>query len=284
MTISTVARVRLTPAERARTVLAVAASLEVGVLDLQHPVDRHAVDSDGSLLFSPPPESPERAAALASTMRLPTLTAIARDLAPVACADRVRGTVVVTGRVALVTEPPECHSADRLIAHLTGHPESATWDPRTQPILRLVPDSVRLQWTCETPGPAGRTGTSTDRRDHVGVAIEDYRGAVPDPLLGYESQWLPHLAAEHREVLIALAEAADPRLASVPLSPYAVTPLAVDRFGLVLRVRLPGDGHRDVRLCFPRNVRCGCDVPPAFNELLRRCLPEGTEIEPCGED
>lgn len=259
------ARPGLTHAERARTVVAAAASLDIGVLNLQNPVERHAVDGDGSVLFVPPPGSPERHFAVVRRLATPRLTAVARDLAPVACADRVRATVLLTGHLSPF-DPATAHGQlDQLVRHLTGHESAADWDGDRRPILRLRPETIQLQ------------------PDGVSVPADDYAAAGPDPLLGYEGQWLPHLARDHADVLVALALAADPTLDGLVLGPYAVTPYAVDRFGLVLRVRLHGGATRDLRLDFPRPARCGCDVPPAFNDLLRTTLPDSWPIEACGE-
>ena len=51
-----------------------------------------------------------------------------------------------------------------------------------------------------------------------------------------------------------------------------VRPLALDRYGLVLRL-YADSGHRDTRLAFGQPVTCGCDVRNAFNELLHRVAP-----------
>lgn len=253
----------LTPAERARTVVASAASLDIGVLNLQNPVERHAVDGDGSVLFLPPAGSPERHFAVTRRLATPRLTAVARDLAPVACADRVRATVLLTGHLSPFDPAEARGQLAALVRHLTGHPDPGEWNAERQPILRLRPEVVQM-----LPGS-------------VAVPAEEYAASAPDPLTGYETQWLPHLARDHAEVLIALATAHDPSLESIALSPYAVTPYALDRFGLVLRVRLPDGSTRDLRLDFPRPARCGCDVPPAFNDLLRSTLPPGSPVETC---
>ncbi|MGW6914599.1 DUF2470 domain-containing protein [Kitasatospora sp. NPDC054939] len=71
--------------------------------------------------------------------------------------------------------------------------------------------------------------------------------AEPDPLARYEAGLLTHLADDHPDALAMLTRLIDPNLlADRP----EVRPLALDRYGLVLRLDHP-HGHRDIRLVFP---------------------------------
>jgi hypothetical protein len=139
--------------------------------------------------------------------------------------------------------------------HLTG---SAEPDRQTR-LIRLVPDRVGLSWRCEAIA-----GEPADRM----IAIGDYRSSFPDPLLGYEAGWLPHLQAHHGEVLFEIAR----HELGWDEPPSDVRALGIDRYGLVLRVR-EADGACDLRVAFDQTVVCGCDVREAFARLLDRAVP-----------
>lgn len=71
-------------AERARAVAATASGLEVGVLSMTVPVERHLADADGSLLLCAPPTGsgePGSPLALAGRFPGPVLTATLTDAA-----------------------------------------------------------------------------------------------------------------------------------------------------------------------------------------------------------
>lgn len=240
----------LTPAERARTIIATSSTLRVASADLTLDVHRHGVVPDGAVLFQVPGDF-----ALVSG----EVTATAVDVSTVPQADRVRGTVTLAGSL---TEVVEALPAGMRM-HLTGSEEP---DGETR-LVRLVPTRVGLAWRCEH-----RPEDPTARQ----VPLPEYRAAFPDPLLGYEADWLPHLQADHGEVLVAIAR----HELGWDESPYDVRALAMDRYGLVLRVRdgafgaFGAFGHRDVRIAFDRTVACGCDVRAAFSALLARVVPE----------
>lgn len=238
---------RLTPAERARTILASASTLRVASRELALDVHRHGVTTDGSLLFQVPAD-------FCGDLHGYRITATVVDVATVPQPDRVRGTVTLAGPVFDVVEA--LPAGMRL--HLTGSDEP---DASTR-LVRLVPDTVALAWRCETPA-----GEPPARQ----VPLEDYRGAFPDPLLGYEAEWLPHLQADHGDLLVGIARYD----LGWNTDPDDVRALGIDRFGLVLRVTDDAfDGaHRDLRIGFDRAVTCGCDVKAAFGALLSRALP-----------
>lgn len=237
----------LTAAERARTVLASAATLRVAAPELTLEVHRHGVTADGALLFQAPTDFAQG--------RAPRITATAVDVATVPQPDRLRGTVTLAGPLDDLTETLPAG----MRRHLTGSDEA---DGRTR-LVRLVPDSIALEWRCES-----RPGEPPVRR----VRPIDYRRAFPDQLLAYEASWLPHLQADHGDLLLGLARYelawdSDPR---------DVRALGVDRFGLVLRVSDPAfgpGGSRDLRISFDREVTCGCDVREALSGLLARAMP-----------
>lgn len=234
----------LTPAERARTIIATASTLRVASPELTLEVHRHGVVPDGSILFQAPVD-------FADQLEDYRITATAVDVATVPQADRVRGDVTLTGPVYDVVEP--LPAGMRL--HLTGSDQPAD-DTR---LIRLVPDRIALSWRCETVD-----GQPVARQ----IVLEDYRSAFPDPLLGYEAEWLPHLQADHSDLLTGLARYE----LGWDEDPEDVRALSIDRYGLVLRVRHCGV-QNDLRIGFDKTVACGCDVREAFSALLTRAMP-----------
>ncbi|WP_031070597.1 DUF2470 domain-containing protein [Streptomyces sp. NRRL WC-3742] len=96
------------------------------------------------------------------------------------------------------------------------------------------------------------------------LTAADLALATPDPLARHEAALLTHLADDHADALHVLTRLLDRELlAGRP----EVRPLAVDRFGLVLRLEHP-DGHRDVRLVFPQPARDAEDFGHLVHELL----------------
>lgn len=247
----------LSNAERARTLVACASQLRVGIANLTHEVPRHVVDVDGSLIFLAPADSPASVLRLAPRLPSPTVTATLTDVTVVPQADRVRGRLRLTGPLALVTEPLPA----QVRPYLDG-PDPQP-DAASATVLRLVPQRVALTWRCELPHSAG-----PEQARAVDVAVGDYRSARTDPLAGCEATWLPHLHADHGRVLQRLASyAAGPLPAGTD-----VRPVVLDQHGVVLRLHVEGRS-RDLRLAFAQRVTCGCDVRPAFDELLARARP-----------
>jgi hypothetical protein len=245
----------LRPAERARTLVAGATELRVGVLNMTHEVNRHAVGSDGSLLFLAPADSPGAVFRVAPRLPAQVVTLTSIDVASVPQHDRVRGTLRLTGPM----RPATGSLPAGVRTHLAGP------DPRDHeldgPVLRLQPTRISLSWRVESEG-GGAEPVSVE------IPVEDYRAALPDPLMEYETQWLPHLQVDHAGLLRTLAAHA---LGGLHDS-IDVRPLALDRFGMVLRLYSP-DGHTDLRFPFERPVTCGCEIREAFNDLLHRAAP-----------
>lgn len=249
---------RPAPADRARTLLCSASQLRLCVGDLGEEVPRHVVDTDGSLLFLAPLDSPAAVLRVAPRLPSPLVSAVAVDVASVPQADRVRGRVRLTGRLeradGAVPEPAR--------SYLVGpDPQAAE---AAMPLLRLRPERVALAWWCEDGlDAAGRAGAPVRE-----VPLAEYVAASPDPLVQLESAWLPHLARDHRDEARALAAHAMGGLADA----VDVRPLALDRHGVVLRLYLHGRAH-DVRVGFDRPVTCGCDLHDAVTTLVRRAVP-----------
>ncbi len=221
---------------------------------MTHEINRHAVGSDGSLLFLAPADSPASVFRVAPRLPSQVVTVTAVDVANVPQRDRVRGTLRVTGPMRPAAEPMPAGVLDHLAGPDPRDPDAAG------PVLHLRPTGVALSWHCEASSEAAL--------EAVELSVEDYSAALPDPLLDCERQWLPHLYRDHAELLHALAAL---NCQGIDES-IDVRPLALDRHGLVLRL-YAGNGHRDTRLAFRRPVTCGCEVRDAFNELLHRVAP-----------
>jgi hypothetical protein len=96
------------------------------------------------------------------------------------------------------------------------------------------------------------------------IDADEYRDARADCLARVESEHLLHLASHHPDAVTLLARLAGSRALQ---DAVRVLPLALDRYGLVLRVeRLRG--YVDVRLPFPLPVTRPDDVADAMRCLL----------------
>lgn len=262
---ATIATPALSPAERARTIIATASSVQIGVLNMTSEISRHAVDADGSVLFAPDPGSPERVFAVARHLPPPTMNLTALDVAPAAQPDRLRGSLSISGRLSAVREPlPAGVRAHLAWPHGRGE----------ETVLRLEPTKVGVAWP--------RRATGVDRRATVDVSAEDYRAAAPDPLLEHEGPWLEHLRRDHPGAIRALAEHALDQSGDERLGPSEVTyPLAVDRHGIMVRV-YRDRGPTDVRLPFERSMRCACEAHEVFAELMFRIRPDAPDLDCSG--
>jgi hypothetical protein len=178
-----------------------------------------------------------------------TVTVTLVDVTTVPQPDRVRGRLRLTGALGRASDPLPTDVRD----HLDG----------PGPVLRLKPERVALAWACG-PGHQDREGESR----WMQVPLEEYEHASADPMVGLEGRWLPHLQRDHPDLLRTLAAHLSPGLGDS----VDVRPLALDRFGLSLRLYAE-QGHRDVRVGFTRPVACGCDVRLAFADLWRRIAP-----------
>lgn len=226
-------------AELARTVVAGASAIDIGIVGRRAPVARHATDGAGALLFALEEVAPECAHLVRPGQRGPLVDATASDVSSVAHPGRVRGRVELTGRAQVMTEPV----CDELLEHL-GLTEG-------QPVARLVPDTITLEWSVE----CGAT-----RPARVDVAVAAYVAAEVDPLAGWQDGWITHLDGIHREDLRRLVER--------EVQPVAtVRPVLADADGLVLREYV-GTCRRDIRVDWSRPVGCGYQAQAALRSLL----------------
>lgn len=227
------------PPGLARTVVAAASHVEVGIMGHRAPLAAHGVDEGGALLFSLEEAAPECAHLVRPGATGPVVHAVATDVSGVAHPGRVRGRVALTGRAQVLAEPVDVALRARLgLAH-------------GAPVARLVPTEVDLEWSVE----AGRSA-----RAEAEVDPGDYATAEPDALAGWADGWLVHLDTEHRAALRELV--AD------SVQPVAVVrPVHADADGIVLREHV-GVHRRDLRVPFPRRVRCGCEAVEALRVLI----------------
>src|SRR5690625_1516508 len=187
------------------------------------------------------------------------------DHAPLRLRERVRALVWIRGRVRAVPANQVDALLDR-IAEICPHPALLqVVSPRSTAgrcgpaapdgdeaevsyaLLRLTPDSAVL---------ADATGAEA-------VAVDELLAARPDPFCAIEAHWLHHLDSAHPELVN--------RLATTKLPPQLrrgrPRPLAVDRYGIWLRVEAT-DGDHDVRLSFPRPVEDVLSLNKAVRALM----------------
>lgn len=256
----------LSPAELSRSVLAAASGLRLGVLNLAHDVERHAVAGDGSLVFCAPAGSPAELTARRIGPSPGLITVTATDVVGVAMPDRIRGRVTLSGRLGLLQD--ELPGA--VAAHLRAEDLPSAGTAPSAPILQFTPHRVCLQWICEGED------VGIARSPAQPVDLDAYRRADPDPMFVAADEWLVHLDRGHGDTLRLMAESV-----AGPLDDrVTVRPLLVDRAGLVLRLgfvdrdRGLAGRHRDVRIGFDRRVRCGCQLREQLNGLLERLDPD----------
>ncbi|AZM47364.1 DUF2470 domain-containing protein [Streptomyces sp. WAC 06738] len=234
-----------TPAERVRTILATAGSLTLETdgfrCDL---VGLHttAPGPGGRLLrLRPPAESALAARVLCAPAGDLPVRLHLTDIAPVGVRDRVRARVTLTGWLA-----PE-----------TGRSEGAQAGGEQA-------DADRLVLGFDPAEALVAAGAGAGAGDVAVVDPEELTAAGPDPLAVQEPAMLLHLADSHRDAVDALTRLLDP---AVLHGVVRVHPLALDRYGLVLRLEHPRT-HRDVRLPFPNPLTDPAEAGPAIQTLL----------------
>jgi hypothetical protein len=156
------------------------------------------------------------------------------DYAPLPLREPVRSLVWIRGRLYRVPADEVAELLD-LIAAADPNPALLQVNSGSGPrydLVRLEIDSVVV---------ADSTGAES-------VGVGALLGARPDPFSAMESCWLKHMDADHRDVVDRLAA----RL-PMPLRRGRVRPLALDRYGVQLRVE-GDDGDHDVRLPFVKPV------------------------------
>lgn len=150
------------------------------------------------------------------------------DHAPLPLREPVRSLVWLRGTVRPVPPHVERVLAGEVAAE---HPHPALLDVgHTTSLLWLRLDSAVV---------ADSTGAES-------VCVHDLREAEPDPFWELETAWLQHLDEDHGDVVDQLARRLPPSLRR-----GRIRPLAIDRYGITLRVEAH-DGDSDVRLPFAK--------------------------------
>ncbi|MEV7278715.1 DUF2470 domain-containing protein [Streptomyces sp. NPDC093111] len=103
-----------------------------------------------------------------------------------------------------------------------------------------------------------------DARGRSYVTFHELEAAETDPMAVSEASILHHLGTAHPELVTLLLRLVEP---SVTRSLVRALPLALDRYGITLRLELPS-GHRDVRLAFPTPVTDADQVGLQTHALL----------------
>ncbi|MDW5324997.1 DUF2470 domain-containing protein [Plantactinospora sp. KLBMP9567] len=167
------------------------------------------------------------------------------DLAPVQVRDRVRARATLTGWLTV---------ADGV----------AVADAELPAVLELATAELVTAGTTASIDPAA------------------FAVARPDPLADSEADLLCHLDDHHPETVARLSRLVPPgRLHGV----RQIRPLALDRFGIVLRLEHP-DHDSDIRLCFPVPLHDGDQLADAVQAMLdggRGCLASGNDGDRPGD-
>ena len=212
-----------THAERVRSVLAAATSMGVVANGIRDDlVGSGLVRFGRGIRLCPPTDSwLLREADCAPGDGVPVLLEWT-DVAPIAMRERVRARVCVIARL---------HRPER--------------DPRSDPRADSGPDGG-LSMVLEPRQVAlDAAGFSALVNPAELLAVE------PDPVAAYEAALLMHLVEDHQDHVVGLARLLDARHL---LGVTAVTPLALDRYGIVLRLDYYHRASRDVRLAFSEPV------------------------------
>jgi hypothetical protein len=241
-----------TPAERARTVLRSASTVEVLMLpDQVEVVAVHGADESGRPLLLVPAGSALATAANPADDDGALAVLHAVDVCPVPMADRIRGEAWFGGWLSEVP-PTELTAAVLALAEREACGDlldvGAGWL-----VLRLELAEIRLEDRI-----SGRCGAPTI------VEPDEYRAARADPLVDGEPEWLGHLVCAHPAEFAQLCLRIDP--AARPPG-CRLRPLALDRFGLRIRAEESG-GYRDVLLPFDPPLQDADQLPGAIARLL----------------
>ncbi len=216
-------------AERTRSACARATTAMLAVPGSDpEPVALHHLRSCGDVVLAVSSDSPVTALAWMSTIGLPGVLELT-DHAPLPLREPVRALVWLRGTIVPVEPSIERALASEVAAE---YPHAGLLDVgHTTTLLRLRLDSAVV---------ADATGAEP-------VDVDELRFARPDPFWELEAEWLQHLDEDHPDVIDLLA-----RRLPRKLQRGRVRPLALDRFGLTLRVE--SDIDNDVRLEFPAPV------------------------------
>ncbi|MFI8766636.1 DUF2470 domain-containing protein [Streptomyces sp. NPDC053792] len=208
-------------------------------------------------------------------------------------AERVRTILTAAQSMTVVTDGlhEEVHRLDGTgpMGHLHLH------DPSEDcPAGRTARIPVRLELTDIAPTPVRRrvrarltlmgllsapytseTTTSTcvefgqallqDDEGRTFVTLDEIRATEPDPMATSEATMLTHLADRHAELVPLLLRLVRPR---PDRDMVRALPLALDRYGLTLRLEHRTGHHQDARLPFPTPLTDIDQAGPRIHALL----------------
>ncbi|MEU6848847.1 DUF2470 domain-containing protein [Actinacidiphila alni] len=195
-----------------------------------------------------------------------------------ACEEIMTGASVTVDGALGLRVPADCHIVgETLCAPGRRTPVVLEWtDVAPVPVRGRVRARVRITARLHAPDAGQRDGTLALRADVRQIAVAtDERGAVlvepaallaarPDPLATAEARLLLHLVADHRGHVEALSHLLETRHL---LGVTRITPLALDRYGVVLRLDY-FRRSRDVRLPFTRPLSGSDELGHRLHELL----------------
>ena len=190
----------------------------------------HHLQSRGNAIVAVPTDSTATAFAWQSgNGGLPAVLELT-DRTPLEMRESVRSLVWLRGTVRAFAPEAERATLSDVAAE---HPHPALLD---------VGHSASLLWLeLDSAVVADATGAES-------VDVADVCAATPDPFWEMEKDWLRHLDADHPDVIDQLARRIPPSLRR-----GRIRPLALDRYGITLRVE--GDHQdNDVRLPFTEPV------------------------------
>ncbi|MEU1538045.1 DUF2470 domain-containing protein [Actinacidiphila glaucinigra] len=189
--------------------------------------------------------------------------------------ERIRSVLASAHSMTVVTDRERTEvtrlTARALAGHVHLHPLETAFDPEDTPISleftdvapTPVRDRVRARvtvtgWTAapyRADAPAGQCvqfvhATLETAEGTASVGLAELATAEADPLATAEAGMLTHLVDDHAELVPLLLRLVRP--APVP-GARRVLPVAVDRYGITLRVEY-GNGHTDARLPFPSRL------------------------------
>src|SRR5690606_6175848 len=215
---STAERVRSACAHAEQAVLALPGTDPI-------PVPVHYLRQCGDVVVAVPNDSAAVHAAQEQVAGAPAVLELT-DHAPLPLREPVRALVWLRGWIRAV---PARAQRTLVTAVAEEYPQPGLLDiGHTTTLLRLVLNSAVV----------------ADSAGAESVCVDDLRLATPDPFCGMESAWLQHLDADHGDVVAQLARHLPARLRH-----GRIHPLAIDRYGLTLRIE-GIDGDHDFRLPF----------------------------------
>lgn len=229
-------------AERAKSVAITGAHVQVGLLNHTCVVNRHLVDVTGNLLMRAQDAAGPCLNHLLEGAPPPTLTVSIDDVSPVPQPDRLRARLQMHAQLDRI----ELHNSPEALEYL-GTAEG-------EPLVRLRPESLTF------------TDLTGQNREPQTVDLAVYRRARPDPLAGWETQWVSELDRSDPDLIWLLASAR-----TAVLEEDRVRLLGADAHGIDLRIYRE-HSVQHLRLAFQRPARCACQARMAFDELVNHNL------------